>query len=238
MDNQYHQKVMNTNNLFDKRFLDTKILYLYSFHTLPSLHFINQVDGEKAFSAFKGKFAELIDTIHQYQWYKNKRTKFQFDRTVLILKNNCLVEFGADYCEMLHDGKQPGFIEEITALVVKFMDRQKKRPLEINLVVESSGYMELKTMEIKRMKLDLGLYYEDDFKEIDEVITIRLNKKKRQRNIVTPWPPRLRENNIPALPDRQNKKAGIISVALCSRQINEPRFHRIADRQPQYSVGY
>jgi hypothetical protein len=177
MDNQYHQKVMNTNNLFDKRFLDTKILYLYSFHTLPSLHFINQVDGEKAFSAFKEKFTELIDTIHQYQWYKNKRTKFQFDRTVLILKNNCLVEFGADYCEILHDGKQPHLIEEITALAVKFMDRQKKRPLEINLVVESSGYMELKTMEIKRTKLDLGLYYEDDFKEIDEVITSRLNKK-------------------------------------------------------------
>jgi hypothetical protein len=177
MDNQHHQKVMNTNNLFDKRFLDTKILYLYSFHTLPSLHFINQVDGEKAFAAFKEKFKELIITIHQYRWYKNNRTKFQFDRTVIILKNDCLIEFGSDYGEILHDGKQPDFIEEITALLVKFRERQKKRPLEINLVVESSGCMELKTMEVKRTKLDLGLYYEDDFKEVDELIRGRLSQK-------------------------------------------------------------
>ncbi len=33
-------------------------------------------------------------------------------------------------------------------------------------------------MEIKRTKLDLGLFYEDDFKPVDEVIRKRLNRKK------------------------------------------------------------
>lgn len=37
--------------------------------------------------------------------------------------------------------------------------------------------MELRAMEIKRTKLDLDLYYEDDFKETDEVIRKRLNTK-------------------------------------------------------------
>ncbi len=33
-------------------------------------------------------------------------------------------------------------------------------------------------MEIKRTKLNLDIYYEDDFKEVDEVISRRLNKKQ------------------------------------------------------------
>jgi MoxR-like ATPase len=37
--------------------------------------------------------------------------------------------------------------------------------------------MGLKPMEIKRTKLDLDLYYEDDFIETDEIIRKRLNQK-------------------------------------------------------------
>jgi ATP-dependent 26S proteasome regulatory subunit len=38
--------------------------------------------------------------------------------------------------------------------------------------------MDLKAMEIKRTKLDLNLFYEDDFKETDEIIRKRLGRKK------------------------------------------------------------
>jgi hypothetical protein len=178
MNNQHQQRVINTNDLFDKRFLDTKILYLYCFNMLPSLSFIDQLDGEKAFGAFKDKFGERIEHIHQYRWYKQKQKKYQFDRTVIILKSNCLIEFGPGYCEILHDGHHEEFVADLTTLANKFKERLKKQALEINLVVESSGGMELKAMEIKREKLDLDLFYGDDFKQIDEVIRKRLNQKK------------------------------------------------------------
>ena len=178
MDNQQLQRVINTHNVFDKRFLDTKTLYLYCFNILPSLSYINQLDGEKAFTAFKEKFNDRIAHIHQYRWYQQKKKKYQFDRTVLILKDHCVIEFGPGYCEILHDGCQQPFLEELTNLAGKFKERTKRQPLEINLVIESSGYMELKPMDIKREKLDLDLFYEDDFKEVDEQIRKRLNQKK------------------------------------------------------------
>jgi hypothetical protein len=178
MDNIYNQRVINTNNVFDKSFLDTKNLYLYYFNRLPSLHSNGQIDGEKAFEAFKAKFGEMIVDIHQSKWYKDKRIKYQFYRTIVVLKNNCLAEFYTGYCEILHDGNQQAFIDEVTALVNKFKERRKRQPREMNLVVDNSGYLELKTMEIKRTKLDLDLFYEDDFKEVDEVIRRRLNQKK------------------------------------------------------------
>jgi len=177
MDNLYNQKIINANNVFGDNFLDTKILYLYCFNMLPSLNFINHVDGEKAFEAFKGKFSEQIAHSHKYRWYKRKRKKYQFDKTVIVLKNKCVIEFDDDYCEILHDGDSDAFVLEVTDLVNTFKQRQKKQPLEINLIVKNGRSLDLKAMEIKRTRLDIELFYEDEFKCVDEVIRKRLNQK-------------------------------------------------------------
>lgn len=177
MDNLYNQKIINANNVFDDRFLDTKILYLYCFNMLPSLSFMNQVDGEKAFNVFKERYSGFILNIHQYRWYKTKRTGYQFDKTVIVMSNNCIVEFDEDYCEIMHDGKQEAFITEVTGMVNTFKERQRRQPLEINLIVQNRNRLDLKAMEIKRTRLDLDLFYEDDFKETDEVIRKRLGQK-------------------------------------------------------------
>jgi hypothetical protein len=177
MENLYNQKTINANNVFDDTFLDAKMLYLYCFNLLPCLNYINHIDGEKAFEAFRSTFADKIDRIHQYQWYWQKMKKYQFDRTVLILKNNCIVEFDDDYCEFFHDGKDEAFVNEVTELVNRFKEKQRRQPLEINLVIQNRNRLELKAMEIKRTKLDLDLFYEDDFLEVDELIRKRLRQK-------------------------------------------------------------
>jgi ATPase family associated with various cellular activities (AAA) len=177
MENLYNQKAFSGHNMFNGSFLDSKALFLHCFSTLPSIHFINQIDGEKAFALFKEEFEEQILNVHQYRWYKTKRKKYQFDKTVVVLKNNCLVEFDDDYCEILHHGNDELFLEEVTVLVNKFKERQKREPQEINLIVQNKFGLELKAMEIKRTKLDINLFYEDTFKETDDIITKRLNQK-------------------------------------------------------------
>jgi ATPase family associated with various cellular activities (AAA) len=173
----YTQKILSANTVFDKRFLDTKALYLHCFNMLPGINYICDTDGEKAFAVFKEKYQGEIRHIHRYQWYKRKQRKYQFDRTVIILANNCIVEFDDDYCEILHDGKQETFLQEVTDLAFRFKERQRRQPLEINLVIQKDNALELRSMEIKRTKLDINLFYEDDFKETDQVIQKRLNKK-------------------------------------------------------------
>jgi hypothetical protein len=177
-DKVFSQKVFNANNVFSSDFLDTKILYMHCFNSLPSVNFINFLDGEKAFSMFTDKYRHLIDQVHQHKWYKQKQKKFQFDKTVVILNNNCLVEFDDGYCEVLHNGKQESFVLEFTDFVRQYKEKQRRQPLEINLIVRNGRGLELKAMEIKRTKLDLDLFYEDDFAATDEVIRKRLNTKK------------------------------------------------------------
>jgi hypothetical protein len=177
MENLYNQKPFSGHNMFDGNFLDAKALFLHCFNALPSIHFINRIDGEKAFAGFKEKFELQIKNVHQYRWYKTKRKKYQFDKTLVVLKNNCLVEFDDDYCEILHHGNDETFLEDVTELVNKFKERQKRQPQEINLIVQNKHGLDLKAMEIKRTKLDLNLFYQDEFAETDEIITKRLNQK-------------------------------------------------------------
>ncbi len=178
MDNFYNRNVRDVNHVFDNLFIEVKALYLQHFNTLPSLNFVNRIDGEKAFTAFYGKFASYILHVHKYRWYKHERKKFEFDRTVIILNNDCIVEFDTDQCEILHNGKQKEFVNEVTALLMGYKERQKRQPSEINLIVHTSDGLELKPVEIKKTKLNLDLFYEDDFKEVDKVIRSRLKQKK------------------------------------------------------------
>ncbi|MFL5742330.1 MAG: AAA family ATPase [Flavisolibacter sp.] len=177
MDNLIHQKTIDGNSVFGRRFLNSKSLYLYQFNNLPSLHFIGNIDGTKAYKAFKEVFADLIVSEYQYRWFKSEKKGFQFDETVFILKNNCIVEIDS-YCEILHDGRQADFIDKCTTLMNQFKGRKKRDPLEINLIVKGNGGLELKSMETRRTKLDIDLFYEDDFKEVDAIIQKRLNQKK------------------------------------------------------------
>jgi len=177
MDNLYNQKVIDINNVLDRRFLNTKSLYLYHFNILPNVNFISMIDGEKAFDAFKEKFAPLITNIHRYRWFKHEKKTFAFDRTIITLSNRFLVEFDESYCQLLHDDTGEEFINEVVLLLKKFKERKKKDPLEINLVVRENYGLDLKAMEIKKTKLNLDLFYEDDFKAVDATIQERLNKK-------------------------------------------------------------
>ena len=177
MDNLYSQKVINANNVFSDSFLDAKILYLYCFNVLPSVNYIGHIDGEKAFNAIKEKYSSSIKHVHQTRWYKEKKKEYQFDMTIIVLNNNCLLEFDDHYCEIFHDGNNSEFVKEITTVASQFKERQRRQPLEINLIIQNRNRLELKAMEIKRTRLDLDLFYEDEFIAVDELIRKRLGQK-------------------------------------------------------------
>jgi len=177
MDSLYTQGVLNTRDLFGNNYLDSKTLFVRQFNQLPNLHYINGIDGEKLFNAVKTKFAAEIVHEHRYRWFNPAKKKMAFDETILTLRNNIIVVFDEYYCEVLYSGECDAFIEAVCVLAKKCRERKKKEPLEINLIVRDNS-LYLKTMEIKRTKLNLDLFYEDDFKAVDELIQQRLNQKK------------------------------------------------------------
>ena len=171
------QRIFNANSIFDSNFMSGKTLFMYCFNMIPSSNHIAGIDGEKAYRAIREKFDAQVLSEHTWRYYDAKLKGYDFNETHLVMKNNCVLEFDTNYCEIYHDGMQPEFIKSCTELITDCKARQRRKPMEINMVVKSRNGILLKAMEIKHTKLNLGLYYEDDFKEVDELIRKRLNRQ-------------------------------------------------------------
>ena len=178
MKNLYNRKVIDAIDIFDDYYLNANALYLHWFNAVPDHSYIGQVDGEKGFEAMKEKFTNLIIQVYRYRWFDRKRNEYAFSVTLAVLKNGCIVEFNKEYCEIFHKDSQDEFLGLFTSMMTPIKVRQRREPLEINMIVRGNRKLELKAMEIKRTKLDLALFYADDFQEIDETIRKRLNRKK------------------------------------------------------------
>jgi hypothetical protein len=178
MDSLYNNKTFRTDKLFDNNLLNTRMLYTFQFNMLPNVQFIGNIDGEKLYSEILSGMKERILSTHEYRWYNHSKKKKVFDETVLVFDNNCMIGFDTTYCEIMHDGGNADFIEMIIKLASKFKDRKRREPLEINLIIQRNNDLCLQDMEIKRTKLNLDLFYENDFKAVDEIIRTRLSKKK------------------------------------------------------------
>src|SRR5690606_26447142 len=124
---------------------------------------ISPLDGEKAFEAFKQRYAGDILQVMGYRWYKSQKKGYCFDRTIVRMSDAVTIEFDDNYCEILHNGSQDHTLEAYTQFFSRFMQRPRRAPQEIKLIVRGDGGLELKAMEIKRCRLDIDLYYEDDF---------------------------------------------------------------------------
>ncbi|WP_462250989.1 AAA family ATPase [Ferruginibacter sp.] len=178
MENITSQKMINANSIFDNGFLCGKSLYLYCFGHIPSANYINNINGEKAFAAIKERFSHLIKSVHGYRYYDTKKKRYVFDETFMIMQNGCVMEFDTNFCEIYHGGMQDDFINDCTSLMKKFKEKQRRKPLEINLISRGRNGLELKQLEVKRTKLNLDLFYEDDFKTVSDTICKRLTKDK------------------------------------------------------------
>ncbi len=175
MDSQ--QKIINADNIFQNSFLDCKAYYMYTYQKVPCITWIDQVNSERVLKHIKAEYADAITGIFQNSKYNRKKKKSLYFTTIILLKDDCLVELGDGYCEVLHTEKDYRMAETLMKEVSKFKRREKKKNFEINLITKDSYGLGLKPMEIKKTKLNLGLYYEDDFKEIDNRIQERLMKK-------------------------------------------------------------
>jgi hypothetical protein len=170
-------KIISMGDVCEDYYLSSKVVFMHNFNTIPCVSFINHIDGEKAFGAIMEKYGSLVKAVHQYREFEAKK-KVEFGLTVIVLQNNCVLELEDNYCYVLHTYGVEDFVNEIVNLVQPFKEKQRRKPHEINLIVRNRNSLELKSMEIKKMKLDIDLFYENELKEVDALIRTRLNNKK------------------------------------------------------------
>ncbi|MBV7528991.1 AAA family ATPase [Chitinophaga sp. sic0106] len=178
MKNTYRNPNIPSAYLASSSFLNRTEVYLHHFNSLPCMHSVFNLDIEKAIKTVEEKFAADIMDIYRDMDYDAQKKKYNYDEIIIVLKQNRIIYMESTYMEILTQDGDQQFIKEVTECVAPLKVRAKKQPQEMNLISTYEGRIVLKSMEIKRTKLDLSLYYEDDFLAVDTVIQQRLRKDK------------------------------------------------------------
>lgn len=171
-------KITDINNLFSNNFIESKAFFMYCFNSVPCINYIDKINTDKVFKYIREEYGAAITGIFQYSRYNWSKKISQYDTTMIVLRDNCLIELAGSYCEILHSNADYDTATRFIAELSQFKAKDKKKNFEINLVARENYGLELKPMEIKKTTLDLSLYYEDDFAAVDAVIKARLNRKK------------------------------------------------------------
>ncbi len=89
-----------------------------------------------------------------------------------------MIKLGEGYAEVLFDKNNYAFANKVIEKFKDFEAPVKDQDYEINIITLNSNGLELKQLAIKPTVLDIDLYYNDDFKAVDETIRERLAKEK------------------------------------------------------------
>ncbi len=174
---QPYNEVFVRTNLFSGHFIDTKSFYLHEFGTLPNVTIIRQVDYEKAYASIKKEYAAQIEEEYHYTAINPKKEKEEKEESVIRLKEQIMLEMGDGYAELYYNNATGPLYKSLVAKLSGMRGGKRTRPQEINLITKGDYGLELTKMDVKRTKLDIDLFYEDDFKEVHNTIIKRLNKK-------------------------------------------------------------
>ena len=170
---------VDINRVFAGDYLDAKGLYWALNGNIPLLNSVFPIDIEKVKSYLLENFKEEINNVFQSSNLNNNinKKRYVMEESYIVFKNKMVIKLAYNYCDILSNEQDHTFVESLTLKIKKFHRRERKKEFEINLISFDNNTFTLKEIEIKKTRLDLKLYYEDEFLEIDKTIQERLNKK-------------------------------------------------------------
>lgn len=180
MEQKKIQQILANANIADHYYIDSKTFFYNYYGSLANVSMIYCIDNKKVATEIQRAFADRIEQVFTHRTYDHARKKYAAHRVIIAMKETIAIELGTNYAEILHGENNAALVDELTAFILPFKQKQKREKQEINLVVRDGGSLDLKSMEIKKTKLNLDLFYEDDFPGIDQLIVKRLNTLKEK----------------------------------------------------------
>ena len=170
-------KFKNNEQLFDEHFIEPKAFYIKLFRAVPCVAYIGNVDTKKIFElANEGKYGKVKD-VYQRIYHDWDDDKVRFSKTIFVIENKLMIKLGDDWLEIYYANKDFAKANEMLKEFKALKAPEKEKEYEINIISLSSNQLDLKTIAIKPTKLDIDLYYNDDFKPLDKLISERLAKE-------------------------------------------------------------
>ena len=162
--------------IFEHHYLDGKTFFLDRFRRVPCTTYIDDIDISQAFNFIREHYGNDIMDVYQACFYNREEGRQQFTKTFFVLNNKVMIELSADFVRVFFTNERYEFADGLLRSLTVYKLPEKKEDFEINIITSNNG-LELKRLDIKPIQLDMGLYYNDDFREVDETIRTRLNQQ-------------------------------------------------------------
>lgn len=223
-----------SSDLFDGYFVEMKAFYFRLFKSIPCITYIEGVDTLKIFELVKGNKYGTVKAIYQRNYYSWKEKKQVFVKTIFKLEGNILGCLGDDWVQILFPHTNEGY-NKANQMIDDFKEFElpdKEQDYEINIISSTKDGLDLKTLEIKPTSLDINLYYNDDFKEVDAVIKERLAKENDKGIVLLHGLPGTGKTTyLRHLIGSMKKKVLFVSPAVASNLMN-PEFMDLLIENP------
>ena len=163
--------------LFDDYFIESKTFYVREFGKIPSIAFIGNIDTTKVIDLINENRYGKIKAIYRRNYYSWEKDQVEASKILVKLSGNLMIKLGNDWAEILYSSTE---VDKAHKMLLEFKGQKamaKEQDFEINVISLSGRSLELKTLSIKPTVLDIGLFYNDDFRKVDAVIRERLSKE-------------------------------------------------------------
>lgn len=163
--------------LYNTDQLDGVYLYIQAFRSFPNTIVLNGLELGKVINKLKAFFAREIAHWYFTQYTCTGKHMLEITEFAAVFKSELLVYTESGGVRILYGNSMYPKAQELVKMLKVFKRRAKRTPNEISILVQTKHGLDLNTMPVKKTKLDLNLYYEDEFKEKDKIIKTRLNNK-------------------------------------------------------------
>ncbi|MBE7174039.1 MAG: AAA family ATPase [Williamsia sp.] len=160
--------------VFSNDYIEAKAFYLKEFGETPCINYITNVDTVQAVEYIQSGAVGKVLAVYHSNYYNWQEGKEQRAITVFKLENKVLIDVSHLCVDVLHNN-DPVYAARLVEALVPFKVPEKEAEYEINIITSTNRGLDLKPLAIKPTLLDVDLYYNDDFKEVDTLIRERLS---------------------------------------------------------------
>lgn len=114
------RKVVDTVALFNGHFIEVKALYAMQFDAVPCVTFIGELDVTKAYAFINEQMKGSIVQVYQHSYFGHQEQQMFFNNTILVLRDNRMIEIGNNYCQVLHTTSQYAWANQLVKELAAF----------------------------------------------------------------------------------------------------------------------
>ena len=110
--------------LFSGNYVDVRMFYVLRFDAIPCITFIDDLDSTKIAAYVQENVDPITVATYHYSYFDYTEKKVCTNNAILVLQNRRMIEFGNNYCVLLHKSIHYEWAERFAADISQFRNEQ------------------------------------------------------------------------------------------------------------------